>query len=326
MKSRIISILLLLVVVIGFSGVASAASHQELVKEAYDEQVLVTPEVPAYDEPVFSHWLVDGEYTVFHPAVLISEEIPAWDEVISEAIPAWNELITPEIPAWNESIEADHNGWTLNAAKQVQQKKHNLPINAQFYNLGTIKNGYKVVDDVGCGVNKIWIPVFNIIEHPAVPAVYEFHPEVPAVIVHHDLIPAVYEPAYYEQVPYFDNGPYYGGSPETGISGEDVSTWADWIYSNGPNVTGGWGSWTPYYTLIHHDAIPAVFDIIHHPAEYITVEDPVEPIVKPPVKEVPKVDEPVSIDIPVTGGSFNFLILALLAVLVGMFAAYKLRE
>lgn len=100
---------------------------------------------------------------------------------VNEGTPAWNETVV-DVPGHYEyqKVEADHNGWTLNSAKQVQQKPGNQPINAQFFSIGTIKNGYKVVDDVGEGVNKIWQPVmeckkvwvdttYKTIEHPEVP-------------------------------------------------------------------------------------------------------------------------------------------------------------
>lgn len=184
MNVKTISVLLVTaLVVLGFSGVASAATQQVLVTPAYNEQVLVTP---AYNETVIDE--------------------PAYNKTVVDK-DAWNETVV-DVPGHYETktVEADHNGWTLNAAKQVQQKQGKQPINAQKYKIGEVVNGYKVVDDVGHGVNKIWEAVFTTekvwvettykqIEHPA-----ETHiEEVPAKthIVEHA---AVYETVHHDAV------------------------------------------------------------------------------------------------------------------------------
>jgi hypothetical protein len=174
LEKKFLSLVLLLFVVIGFSGVASAASHQVLVKDAYDEQVLVksawTQVIPGTPDKTINH---PAEYKTVHydavyKTVVVTPEIPAYDE----------QKLVKE--AYDETVEADHDGWTLNSAKQVQQKQGQKPINAQKYPIGTIKNNYKVIDDVGCGVNKIWQTLTTIKHHDAV---YE--------TVHHDTVPAV---------------------------------------------------------------------------------------------------------------------------------------
>jgi hypothetical protein len=273
---------------------------------------------------------------VHHPAVYETVHHPAvYETVVVTDVEAWDEqvLVTPEIPAYDETVqvEADHNGYTLNAAAQLQQKKHYPSLNAQFFNIGTIKNGFKVIDDVGCGVNKIWVPVFEnkIVHHPAVPAVYEtVHHEA---ITHEEqvLVSEAYDEqvlvtaAYDEQVAYSGNGPYFN---EFGNS-DDLNAWVNFIYSH-PGATGGWGSWVAYYVSTFHPAVyetvivvdvpeqviehPAVYETIHHPAEYKTVEiaDPAEP------NEFPLKDLP-------TGGSAAAIALVIIGILVGGYLASR---
>lgn len=320
---KALPIAMLLIVVLAFSGVASAATQQVLVSEAYDEQVLVSEAYdeqvlvsPAWNESVFNHWLVNGEYYIYHPAELISEaipEIPAWDELITPEVPAWDELISAEVPAWNETIDPvieeqevrtveygyqDH--W-WNSDKERQYKKAvkfaDQQVAVHDY------NGYYITDHPECGqghwtvhfLDDVVVEEGYVIEHKAIPAVYEHHDAIPAVYEHHDAIPgvpAVYSQAYVETVPYENNGPYFGGNPVDGLDWNDVSTWANWIHSH-PGATGGWGSWNPFYSLIPHEAVyetvhhDAVYETVHHPAVYKDVEvaDPVVPVVEPVAKD-----------------------------------------
>jgi len=367
MKKQALSILLLLLVVVAFGGIASAATQKVLVSEAYDETVLVSPaydeevlvtpeqpaipgytveDIPAYLEQVFDHYLVNGEYYIPHEAIYetivvvdVPEQTIHHDAVYETVVDVPEHNITiidvPAVPAHDEQVEANHNGWTLNSNGQVQQKKHNVPLNANYFYEGTIKNGYKVVDDHGCGSNHVWVPVFETIHVPEVPAVT--HEEVvPATFkevlvaeAYDEIIPAVtheeqvvVQDAYTEAVPYSGNGPYFG---QFGNS-EDITAWSNFIYSH-EGATGGWGSWVPYYNsslvpAVTHDvpevpAVPAVYETIHHEAVYEVIHHPAvykEVEVVDPVAPVDPKDVPLK-DIP-TGGKAVGIALAILGILV----------
>lgn len=307
MKRQLLAMLVALVVVLAFTGVASAGTQQVLVQDAWDEQVLVSEaydeEVTleeAYNETVFDHYLVDGQYYVHHPAVyetIHHEAVYETIEVVDQE--AYDEVVV-DVPAYNESVEeshyvlsyrgVDYDAYT-NAADQILKVPYKSGSkikyenwNAQWFYEGYEAYGFRVVDDVGWGCNHIWQAIFNIIEHPE-----QSH------IVHHDAITheeqVLVQDAYDEQVlvtpesteavDYTGNGPYFGVFPDW----NDIDAWADWIYSH-PGSTGGWGSWIPYYELVFHPAVieivhyDAVYELIHHAAVYmdIFVPDPTEDV------------------------------------------------
>lgn len=86
MKMKILSVLLLLVVAVGFSGLASAASLQKLVTPAYDEQVLVTPayNITVVDVPEHNITVVDQE--AYDKVV---EDVPAYDITVVDQAAYW---------------------------------------------------------------------------------------------------------------------------------------------------------------------------------------------------------------------------------------------
>lgn len=112
MKSRIISILLLLVVVTAFSGVASAASHQELVSEAWDEIILVSAAIPGYIIPAIDE--------VSHMETVIDEEayditvtdVEAWDEIIPAVYEDVTVVDVEAQDAYDEAMTKDFNTGT----------------------------------------------------------------------------------------------------------------------------------------------------------------------------------------------------------------------
>ena len=329
MNSKIVSVLLLLIVAIGFSGAASAATMQKLVTPevpAWDEQVLVSP---AYNEtiPAVTHTeqrlvseagyqflgheevvtpiggysqmiqylsnLYPGWNWIHHP----STEYPAvYEEVVVVDVPeqiihhdaVYETVIVVDQEAYDEevSVEADHNGYTLNAAKQVQQKHGKQPINAQFYSIGTVKNGYKVVDDVGCGVNHIWVPVFN------------------TEIVHHDAITheeqVLVSEAYDEVIPAVTHVEQRLVSEAYMVWHADVYDWVDAVYEEVVVVD------VPEQVIEH----PAVYETVHHPAipaVYETVEIP----------DVKKTEVLPGIPMEPTGASAAGIAFAALALLIG---------
>lgn len=330
MNSRILSVLLLLIVAIGFSGVASAATMQKLVSEeipAWDELItpaqdawneIISEAIAAYDEEVsyrdlyivqgpnelqdwsdfiYSHegaiggW---GRWTYFPEVSHIEQEIdvPEHIETVVDVPEHYESQLVSEAYDEEVSVEANHYGAYLNpSATQIKGTPDHHNYNANKYPLGTVKYGFKVVDDTGCGNNKMWTPVFTV------------------KVIHHDavyedvLIPATYKdivvPATYKDVKVVDEVAHYLVRGAYTIHHPAV----DAVIVEHPAVDA---------VYVHHPAIPAVFETIEVP--------------EPPVKEVPKVDEPVSIDIPVTGGDLTGLYLALLLVLSGMGAAYKLRD
>jgi hypothetical protein len=345
MNQKILAVLLILAIGLGFSGVASAACQQVLVKEAWDEQVLVTP---AYDEQVLVSEAYDEQVevspgynetihhpavyktvhheavydTIHHPAVYEDVEVvdqEAYDEEV-EVSPAYNETVVDQ-EAYNESIPADHTALTYkgqdydaytNSADQILKvpyvdkgkvKYENW--NAQWFYEGYEAYGFRVIDDVGCGVNHIWEEIINIIEHPAITHIVE-HPAV-YDIIHHDAITHI------EQVlvtPAWDEVILISEAWDEQVL--DIPAWDEVIEH------------PPVFELVHHDAVynivnhPAVYDIIHHPAVYEDVCIPDEP--QPPVDE-PQVQGAVSqegIPMQATGGAVVPLILGILAVLGGI--------
>jgi hypothetical protein len=323
MNMKALNILLLVIVVLGFSGVASAATQKVLVQEAYDEQVLVSEAydeqvlvTPAWNETVFNHWLVNGEYTVHHEAVYKTVHHEAvYKTVHHEAVTheeqklvtaAYDEQVLVTA-AYDEQVEANHDGYQLYGNGEYM-KKTVTKYYAKYYQ-GQTMHGYKSVpignSDPCQSKDWKWIPVFNTVHHDAVyktvhhEAVYEtIVVEDVAAYDEEVLIAEAYDEqvlvsaAFDEQVPYVNNGPYFGGYPD--LDWNDVMAWSNWIYSNGPNVTGGWGSWTPYFTVVFHEAVfetvhhEAVYETVHHEAIYKDVEVP-EPVVPTvatePVKE-----------------------------------------
>jgi hypothetical protein len=364
----ILSVLLLLVVVFGFSGIASAATQKVLVQEAYDETVLVSPAYDeqvlvseAWNETVFHHWLVDGIYTILHPAVyetvhheavyetVIVEDVPAYDEQVlvkeaydeqvlvtaayDEVIPAvFEEQVVREVPQgyFYNFCKDDYKKAFDKAVKFAEQQMKTHDYTSYFI---------KYVKD--WGTKGHFVVFFNglvevqpeqTIHHEAV---YEtVHHEAVFETVHHEavtheeqvLVSEAYDEqvlvseAYYENVPYFNNGPYFGGYPD--LSWADVEAWADWIYSNGPNVVGGSGSWTPYFVVIPHEAVfetvhhEAVFQTIHHEAIYKDVEVP-EPV-------VPTVVPSEGIPMENTGAPLAPLAVALVAIVGGLLTSRRL--
>lgn len=349
MKTKIWSMLLLLIVVVGFSGVASAGTLK-LISEAWDETVLVSPAVPGtpgspgvpevlaveYQPEVLAQDAVEAVEAVPETNLNVSgvgpnfefiddisrlvaidaawadwelfsnniiATVPGWiyvsgglNEVApvfktvtvidQAAVDAWDELIKDAYDeqklvkeAYDEtiSVEADHNGWTLNAAKEVQQKAGSQPINVNavshgkpVFNIGDIKNGYIVADDVGQGVNKIWVSLMvpKVVHHPAV---YEtVHHD--AVYLHHDAVPAVTHEEQQLVTPgyVFINNHYEAHTDAiAAVEGKDAVAYK-------PEVK----------AVEHQDAIPAVpatpavdavYKVIHHPAVYVEIADPIKP-------------------------------------------------
>ena len=348
MNSRVLSVLLLLIVAIGFSGVASAATMQKLVSAeipAWDE--LITPAqdawnetiseaIAAYDEEVsyrdlyivqgpnelqdwldfiYSHegaiggmgrWTYFPEVSHIEQVVDVPEHIETVVDVpehyesqlVSEA---YDETVT-DVPAHYESQEADHDGYSLYGnGEYMRTGNHGLKIYAKFHQGETLHGFVSVpVGNSNPCQSKDWkwIPVTEQVYVPAVTHV-EHHDAVYEDV----LIPATYKdivvPATYKDVKVVDEVAHYLVRGAYTIHHPAVDA-----------------------VIVEHPAVDAVY--VHHPAipaVYETIE-----VSEPPVKEVPKVDEPVSIDIPVTGGSLTGLYLALILVLAGMFAAYKLRE
>lgn len=320
--------LTILLVILAFSGIASSDTSRT---------VLVSPEIPAWDE-------------------LISPEIPAWDELISPEIPAWDELVSD---AWNESVaavtheeqqlvsnaywvwscdiydwidavyqhhdavpavyetqtivdqaaydeqvlvtaaydeqvvdvaghyvtqEADHSGHYLNAAGQVIQPGN---LNAQKYNIGTVKYGFIVYDDTGCGVNHKWKAVSTQVW---VPTTYKnVHHDAVYTNVHHDAVTHDVQVLVTPEVPAWDELVSAGHYQYLGHM--DVQTAPDGYNDMISQCSAAYPGWNmichphsefaaQYQTVIvedepayviehpavfaHHDAVPAVFQ--HHDA------------------------------------------------------------
>ena len=343
MNSKILSVLLLLIVAIGFSGVASAATSQVLVKEAWDE--LITPEqIIHHDaETHTEEQVVSDPYDIWHNDIY--QWIPAvYDIIHHEAVyetvtvvdvpehfeqvlvsEEYNETVV-DVPAHFDEVEANHFGTYLNPSHtQIKNVPHNDRTNydANKFPIGTVKYGFVVVDDSGCGNNKMWEAVFNKVFVPEVshvvnhPAVYE-DVFVPAV-THEEQV--LVQEAYDEQVLVSEE--YYGI-----VAHRDIATVDGW-----PNDMTGYNEVIrqiteefPNWSMIAHniedvpavtetivvvdkeaydEVIPAVY--LHHPAEYKTVEvaDPVTPVAP---DEVPMQE---------TGGKAVGITAILLVLLVG---------
>jgi len=182
---RIFSLLLLFVIVIGFSGIANAT--QELVTPAYNESVLVTP---AWNETIPQ---VNG--TIEHPEVNHTE----------------SKLVTPET---TESV-FDH--YMVNGAYQLANGTQ-----VPYFNNGPYYNPFPYWPDINAWSAWIytnpgavggwgsWIPVNNVTVHPAVykdvliidsPAWIEDIIVSPEQVIFHDAVyNIIFHPAVYQDV------------------------------------------------------------------------------------------------------------------------------
>ena len=182
---RIYSILLLIIVAIGFSGIASAT--QELVTPAYNESQLVTP---AYNETLPQ---VNG--TIEHPEVNHTE----------------SQLVTPET---TDSV-FDH--YLVNGAYQLANGTQ-----VPYFNNGPYYNPFPYWPDINAwaawiytnpgavGGYGCWNPVYNVTIHPAVyqdvvivdsPAWIEDIIVSPEQVIFHDAIyNIIFHPAVYQDV------------------------------------------------------------------------------------------------------------------------------
>lgn len=224
--------------------------HPPVVEE---QQVLVQE---AYEERVFDHYLVNGEYTqaipheaVYETIIVVDQE--AYDEevLVKEA---WNESVDPVIE--EQEVRTVEYGYSW----KDKVKQYNKAVDFAIKQVAVHGyNGYYITDHPECGqghwrvhfLDDVVVEEGYNIEHPAE---YE--------TVHHDEVnheeQVLVQEAYteYVQVPYSGNGPYFG---EFGNSA-DINAWANWIHSQ-PSSVGGWGSWVAYYNVTFH---PAVYETV----------------------------------------------------------------
>lgn len=310
--------------------VTPAWNETIVVQEAYDEQVEVSPahqDTVPYSNITFNNvdewfnWIMgisgsqggwgswNPQYeTVHHEAIThVVHHEAVYETIHHEAV--YEDQVVIDVPgqdAYDEevSVEADHNGYTLNSNGQEMKKKHNPSYNANWFSNGYVKNGFKVVDDTGCGVNHKWVPVYNIeiIHHEAIPPVTH----IESVLI---------EEAWDEQVLVSE------AYDETVVDQEayDEQVLVNYL------VSGEYVVNVPAeFETVHHEAVtetiehPAVFETVHHPAEYITVEipDPVVPI-------VPEVVEPNTVPMEKTGLPLAPLVAGLLVVIGGLAISIK---
>jgi hypothetical protein len=321
MKEKILSILLLLVVVTAFSGVASATSHQVLVTPAYDEQKLVSdawnetiPGTPAI--PAITHeQLVSDAYWIWHCDIydyieavyemVVVVDVP--EQIINHPA-VYETIVVVDQEAYDEEVLVSEA-----YDKYVGQKEFNNRNGAEGYGQAKINSG----DATSYTITKVWdcyhyVYVVKLYKH--VDAVYE--------IVHHEAITheeeVLVSEAYDEIIPAVTH-------EEQRLVSE-----AEWLFLGHMEVQTGQegygdmiaqcGAAFPGWNMISHphDEVaavyetiidvpevpavpeqiiehPAVYETIHHEAVYMTVEDPVVPIVVPEVPE-PVAVEPVAVE------------------------------
>lgn len=258
------------------SVVSETVVHHEAI-DAVVEQVWHPPVTEerqvvvqeAYEEKVFDHYLVNGEYTqaipheaVYDTIIVVDQE--AYDEEVL-VTPAWNESVDPVIEeqvvreveygySWKDKVK-QYNKAVKFAEQQVAIHDY---------------NGYYITDHPECGqghwrvhfLDDVVVEEGYVIEHPAV---YE--------TVHHDEVnheeQVLVQEAYteYVQVPYSGNGPYYG---EFGNSA-DINAWANFVNSQ-PGSVGGWGRWVPYYNTTFHPAVYETVEVIVEDGYFEEVE------------------------------------------------------
>jgi hypothetical protein len=308
MKTKAFSIAILLLVVLAFSGVESAATQQVLVSDAYDETVLVSP---AYDEEVLVTPAQD-EYneTVPYENLYILQgpnELQDWQDFIyANGIGGWGrweyfpetfhyeqEIDVPEhtetvvdVPEHVESqlvIEAyDETVTDVPAHYESQEADHDgysLYGNGEYMRTGN--HGLKIYAKLHQGETLhgfVSVPVGN--SNPCQSKDWKWVPVteqvyIPAVthVEHHD---AVYEdvtiPATYKDIIV----------PATYKDVKVVDEAAHYL------VDGKY--------IVNHPAVPAVYETVHHDAVYETVHHPAvykdvevaDPVVDEPVKEEAK--------------------------------------
>lgn len=363
MKQKIVSILLLLVVVIGFSGVASAASHQVLVKEAWDEKIIdepawneTIPEIPAIPEIThIEQQLVSGAAWLWHC------DIYDWVDAVYEGVvvvdtpeqvinhPAVYETVTVvDEAAYEEEVLVTPAHTELN-----EQKYFNTWNAAQNYANARIQSGHADSAEVywtwtGCqykvlvNLYKDVPAVYETVEHPAVTheeqvLVSEAWDEVIPEVNHVEY--RLVSEGHYQFLGHMDiqTAPNYNQGYNDMIS-QCSAAYPGWdlishphddiaaVYENIVIVDVPGVPAVPGYVIEH----PEVSHILHHEAVYATVEDPVIPI-KPVVDDpvTPVADEPVSEEIPMqpTGGAAAGIVGAALAILGGfIIAAYRRRD
>lgn len=363
MKSKILSILLLLVVVSAFSGVASAASHQVLVKEAWDEKIIdeaawneTIPEIPAIPEIThIEQQLVSGAAWLWHC------DIYDWVDAVYEGVvvvdtpeqiinhPAVYETVTVvDEAAWNESVLV-----TPASDKFVGEKVFSNKNGAEGYGQAKINSGeatsYTVTKTWEC-YHYIYVvklfkhvdAVYQVVEHPAVTheeqvLVSEAWDEVIPEVNHVEY--RLVSEGHYQFLGHMDiqTAPNYNQGYNDMIS-QCSAAYPGWdlishphddiaaVYENIVIVDVPGVPAVPGYVIEH----PEVSHILHHEAVYATVEDPVIPI-KPVVDDpvTPVADEPVSEEIPMQpiGGAAAGIVGAALAILGGfIIAAYRRRD
>lgn len=201
---RMLSMLLLIIVAIGFSGIASAT--QELVSPAYNESQLVTP---AYNEsqlvdPAYNETIPQVNGTIDHPEVNHTEQ----------------QIVTPET---TESV-FDH--YMVNGAYQLANGTQ-----VPYFNNGPYYNPFPYWPDINAwaawiytnpgavGGYGCWNAIYNVTIHPAVyqevvivdtPAWIEniivspeqviFHNAVYQSVFHDAVYNIIFHPAVYQDV------------------------------------------------------------------------------------------------------------------------------
>lgn len=310
MKTK--ALLLVFLVSIAFTGLATAATQQVLVSEAYDEQVLVSEAwnesvlvSPAYDlydstlaiwhapydELIKEAWseevLVSDAYVINHPAITHFEE-----QLVSEA---WNESVLVS-DAWDEQVEAGHDGYVAYGQGEYVKKSGGIKYYAKYMQ-GQTFHGFLSVpvgnSDPCQSKDWKWTPIFNTVHHDAVyetvehPAVFETV-EVVDVEAWDEVVPAVYKTVEHP-AEYLHHAEYYEYSYYYDMVFDSVEDWVDWVWNTIPVAPGNWGGASiehvpAVYKIVEH---PAVYDTIHHPAVYETVEvpDPVMPVPAENVEE-----------------------------------------
>jgi hypothetical protein len=314
MKTKAFSIAILLLVVLAFSGVASAATQQVLVSDAYDEEVLVSP---AYDEEVLvsEAWneevLVKDAYRMWHCDIYIWEDAvyehheAVYDWVLIEegyykdvlVSGAWNETVDPvfEEQVVREVPQGYFNNFCDNAYKKAYDKADKFAqqqVNVHGYSGYSIEyvkewgnKGHFVV----FFLDEVMVQEGYVIEHPAVYDTVYVDP-----VYEYQMIQEAYDELVKEEGGYvlvqhaeIETAPNYNDGYQDMINQctQLVPNWsmiahphtdfpAEFKVIEHPAV----------YETVHHDA---VYETVHHPAVYKDVEV-ADPVVDEPVKEEAK--------------------------------------
>lgn len=343
----IIGILLLVGLLIGGAG----AVTQKLVSPAWDETILVTPEVPGYTVPAVTHmeqqlvsdayWIwhcdiyvwVDAVYEVIHhPAVTHEEQVlvsPAWNEsiLVSEA---WDEYIDPVVEEQEVRVVEYGYSW------KDKVKQYNKAVNFAEHQVDI--HGYSgyFITDHPCQGQGHWRVHF--IDEVVVEEGYNIHHDAVYDIIEH---PAEYETQIVVDQEAWDEQVLVSYGEYVLAEQANIRTapngYSDMISQCSQLVPDWRMIYHPHseYAAVYEEvevidvpaydvpAVPAVYDVIHHPAVYELVDDPVEPV--EPVAPVEPV-EPANVPMQDTGVPVLPLIIGLVVVIGGVIVQLRRNE